>query len=354
MKRILQQSRIAVALAVAAALAMAGCATPGAVDGPAYFAEPVTIGAGGEWELNGVLTMPRGASAASPVPAVVLVQGSGPSNMDLTMPTSGSRPFFDIASHLSANGIAAIRHDKRTYTHGARMVGELGGSLTVWEEAVEDAILAVRILRADPRVSRVYVVGLSLGGMLAPRIHASGGDFDGLVLMAGSPRLLTDIMIEQFRANITAAPLSDAERGALLGMVDALDAQFATIPGMSAAEARAAPLSFLGTPLGMAYYFQEMAAHPFADFVRDTRAPMLVMQGGRDFQILADTNFAMIQELLAGRDNVTFKLYENLNHLFMPSAATDFNEHAVEVALTAGVVDAQAMQDIADWILGRR
>jgi len=140
----------------------------------------------------------------------------------------------------------------------------------------------------------------------------------------------------------------------LLGMVDALDAQFATIPGMSAAEARAAPLSFLGTPLGMAYYFQEMAAHPFADFVRDTRAPMLVMQGGRDFQILADTNFAMIQELLAGRDNVTFKLYENLNHLFMPSAATDFNEHAVEVALTAGVVDAQAMQDIADWILGRR
>ena len=119
--------------------------------------------------------MPRAASARNPVPAVVLVHGSGAHDMDLTV--AGNRPFFDMASHLSANGIAVIRYDKRTLTHGARMMEELGGSISVREEAIEDAILAAQLLRADPRVdsSRVYLAGLSLGGTLAPRIHAEPG-----------------------------------------------------------------------------------------------------------------------------------------------------------------------------------
>jgi len=36
-----------------------------------------------------------------------------------------------------------------------------------------------------------------MGGMLAPRIDAEGGDYRGLVVMAGTPRRLEEVLIEQ-------------------------------------------------------------------------------------------------------------------------------------------------------------
>ena len=61
-----------------------------------------------------------------------------------------------------------------------------GNSFTVREEVIEDALLAVELLRADPRIDadKIYIIGHSMGGMLAPRIHADGGDFAGLIIMA--------------------------------------------------------------------------------------------------------------------------------------------------------------------------
>jgi fermentation-respiration switch protein FrsA (DUF1100 family) len=77
---------------------------------------------------------------------------------------------------------------------------------------------------------------------------------------------------------------------------------------------------------------------------------MLVMQGGRDFQIPASVDFLLFQEILGERDNVTFKLYENLNHSFIPSTATNFVEHANEITGSTEQVYELAMQDIVDWI----
>lgn len=43
---------------------------------------------------------------------------------------------------------------------------------------------------------------------------------------------------------------------------------------------------------------------------------MLILQGGKDFQVLPTVDFARFQELLQGRDKVEFRLYDELNHLF--------------------------------------
>jgi pimeloyl-ACP methyl ester carboxylesterase len=192
------------------------------------------------------------------------------------------------------------------------------------------------------------MLGLSLGGLLAPRIQASGGDFNGLILMAGTPRLLTDIMIEQFHASISAAlevGASGPELDALIAQTAIMEAHFATIPGMTREEAQATPS--IGAT---AYYWWDLINNPFADFLPYVDVPMLVMQGSRDFQVLADVDFAMIQQLLAGRANVAFRLYDDLNHLFMHTDATDFNQHGQSV-MTPGNVDAQVLRDLADWIL---
>ncbi|HZW18099.1 MAG TPA: DUF3887 domain-containing protein, partial [Luteimonas sp.] len=54
----------------------------------------------GERALPGTLAMPADASADAPVPAVVLVHGSGPHDRDETV--GPNRPFLDIARGLAA------------------------------------------------------------------------------------------------------------------------------------------------------------------------------------------------------------------------------------------------------------
>jgi hypothetical protein len=54
-----------------------------------------------------------------PFPGVLLVHGSGSTDMDEYLPPeisdteNGSRPFLQIAQYLSERGIAVLRHNKR-------------------------------------------------------------------------------------------------------------------------------------------------------------------------------------------------------------------------------------------------
>jgi len=336
-------------LAAVLATALVGCGSfGGAAGGGKFLSEPVVVGLGGDWELNGLLSVPTSARPEKPVPAVVLVQGSGPSDMNSTV--GGNKPFLDIAGYLAANGIASIRYDKRTFVHGARMVAELGGDMTVRQETIEDAILAAEILRADPRIdgSRIYLVGLSLGGMLAPRIHAEGGNFSGLILLAGSPRLLTDILIEQLTSLVDLTLENGPEKNAQLAQLSAMASLFTSIPAMTDAVAKITPA--FGA---YAYYYKDLITHPFESFVPSVQVPILVMQGSRDYQVLADKDFVILKELFAGHPDATFKLYPNLNHLFMPTGATNIDEHAKEMMGTAGKVDRQVLRDLVSWIRSR-
>jgi len=289
------------------------------------------------------------------VPAVVIVHGSGASDKNGTIPGSGNTPYRDIAEFLAENGIAVLRHDKRTFTHGLQMEQEFGSSLTVWEESIEDALFATELLRADPRIDsdRIYIIGHSLGGILAPRIHAEGGDFAGLILMGATPRPLLELLIEQTRASIfTAIELGLVEESDMEELIDEvyqLEELLEQITDMSEVEARETAVPMLGGSI-KAYYFKDMMVHAFDSYALNITVPVLVMQGGRDFQILADTDFVHMQEVFAGQNNVTFRLYEDLNHSFMASTATNYIEHA-ESIMTPGHVYTPALQDIVDWIL---
>ena len=99
------------------------------------YREKVVIGEGTEYPLNGILTIPDGT--AGPVPAVVLVHGSGASNMDEKV--LKLTPFKDLADGLAAHGIASVRYDKRTFVHGRKMMKANASGMTVVEETIEDA-----------------------------------------------------------------------------------------------------------------------------------------------------------------------------------------------------------------------
>ena len=317
--------------------------TESTIDFP-YIVETITIGAGTPWELDGRLTLPLEASADNPVPAVVIVQGSGPSDMNGTH--LGERIYFDVADYLSANGIAVIRYDKRTLTHGAQFTG----SDTVRWESIEDAILAANLLRADPRIGSIFILGHSMGGTLAPRIHATGGNFDGLIIAAGTPRTIQDLIVEQFTAQIELEG-HIPEVAALQEILAEFIALVNAIPDMTVEEARRTQVHPLFGGGASAYYFKDFLTHPFENYIEDIAVPILVIQGRNDFQVLADVDFSLLQELFEGRDNVTFQLYDGLDHRFMASNATNLVEHRNQIFARAGArVDRQVLADIAAWI----
>ena len=301
--------------------------------------EKITIGEGTAFPLKGMLMLPD--DLTEKVPAVVLVHGSGSSNMDEKV--MALTPFRDIAEGLADRGIAAVRYDKRSFAHPFKLLRNK--ELTVREETIEDAILAAELLRKDARIdpARVFIAGHSMGGMLAPRIDAEGGNFAGLILLAGSPRRMEEIVKEQTSEML--AEMKGLTRRIMEKQVKKLLSGFDGLYALSDAEAKKKKY---GGGVTM-YYFKEMGEHDVPGYLAKTAKPMLILQGGKDFQVKPDRDFARYKELLAGRDNVTFRLYENLNHVFVPSVYGQISkakqEYSVKQHIAGDVID-----DIASWI----
>ena len=308
--------------------------------GTPMYQEKIIVGEGTDYPLNGLLTFPDGMRG--PVPAAVFVHGSGPSNMDEKV--MKLTPFRDLAGGLAGHGIASLRYDKRTFVHARRMT-KGHRTVTVLEETIEDALLAVELLKKDRRIDpeRVFLLGHSMGAMLAPRIDAQGADVRGLILMAGTPYRLEDIVLRQLR---------QAGNGkSLLKPVVALEEKFYSkrfrdLYGMSDDEAK--KKKFAGNLT--LYYFKEMGRKTAADYLLESGKPALILQGGRDFQVLAEEDFREFRRLLAGRDNVTFRLYPELNHVFVKAIYDDILKASKDYRVERHIGD-EVIGDIARFIL---
>ena len=303
--------------------------------------EKIVIGAGTKYPLNGLLTIPE--QAAGPVPAVVFVHGSGSSNMDEKV--GKLTPFKDLAEGLAKHGIASVRYDKRSYAHGLKMVREKNLVITVKEETIEDAVLATELLKQDPRIDpeNIFIVGHSMGAMLAPRIDAEGGNYRGLILMAGTPRTLEEVMVGQME-DIMAGSKGLMSK-LLVRQLQKISRSFAGMYELTDEAAKAKKMGN-GTTL---YYFKEMGEHPASDYLRDLQKPMLIMQGEKDFQVKVDRDFVPYQELLKDKAEVTFKLYENLNHAFVPAIYDNIMKANKEFAKERHIGE-DVIADIANWI----
>ncbi len=293
----------------------------------------VTFGKKG-WELPGTLTVPKDGKH---YPVVVLVHGSGPNDRDETV--GPNKPFRDIAWSLAQKGIASLRYDKRTYVYGNEMASD-PSQATVYEEAVEDAALAVQFIKENSAITpdKIYILGHSLGGMLIPRIAQEAVGVSGYIILAGPVTPLEDLMVEQVKylSNLDGT-LSEEEKQALQSYefmrdnVKKVDSQTSLTPK-----------DLFGVP---AAYWLDLKDYQPAELAKKIDMPLLILQGERDYQVTMN-EFSLWKEALSNKNNVTFKSYEGLNHLLMyGTEKSSPNEYNVP-----GTVDQRVIEDIGGWI----
>lgn len=330
---------------------------------PDSFSEQPLYLVNGAFNLPGTLTLPNGNG---PFPAVVLLQDSGPHDEDETI--GSNKPLRDLAWGLASHGIAVYRYTKRTAKYGAKSNAD-PEKLTVNDEVISDARVAVGLLAKQPKVDpkRIYIVGLSLGGYLAPRIATGDPQIAGIVMLAANTRPLEKVLLGEVKyiakedADQSAAAAADKptlapkpagdEAPKAPPKVDAQDEKAVAFAEDSAKKIESPTLKqgedvpvFGGTM--PASYWLDLRGYNPVQAAEGLKIPMLILQGGRDFQVTPQGDFSAWQSAFAHRRNVTLKLYPDLNHLFMfgtgPSLPAEYGK--------PGHVDAQVVTDIAAWI----
>lgn len=285
----------------------------------------------GKYKLPGRITLPK---IKNKVPCVILVQGSGPQDMDETL--FKNKPMRDIAHGLAAQGIASIRYDKRTYCYASELASNT--QITTQEEVVEDAISAFRFAQSQLAVdsTRIFVIGHSLGGMLAPRLLQQCKSFRGGILMAGIATSLADLILYQMKY------LNKLNKGALQNKIKQLDKQIVNLKKINS------PLfnKNIPLPINLPYtYWKDLESYHPTEVAQKLQQPFLILNGELDYQVPM-TEFQTWKKELTSKKNVKFISYPTLTHLFMKGK----NPPSPKDYLQKSQVSPQVIQDIATWI----
>ncbi len=291
----------------------------------------------GEKNLNGILTLPKGVEKP---PVVIMIQGSGPSDMNESVGATPNRPFEDIAHGLADQGVATLRYNKCTYQYPG-----VGGD-SIEYEILNDAAAAVNMLSKDNRVdpARIFLLGHSLGGMMAPKITTDNTEIKGFISMAGSLRSLQEILFDQYKAAFDAEPsLTEQQKNVLLAQVEAEIEKTKKIDENGNNIILDAPTS----------YWKSLSAIDNIALVKKLTVPMLILQGSADFQVYTDTDYKLWQTTLMDHTNVTYHLYDGLSHEFMPNQLSKNGAPDITVYNAPNHVDPQVITDIAVWVKGQ-
>ncbi len=292
----------------------------------------ITIGSE-PWILPATISIPN---VEGLFPSVVLVHGSGANDKDETI--GPNKPFKDIAWGLASNGIIVLRYDKRTKVYPAETAGDK--NLTVKEEVVDDAIEAVKLLQTYEEVDqkRIYVLGHSLGAMMAPQIATFEDGIAGLIMLAAPARSLEDLMYSQIVYLSELDGVIDENESLTINMI--LDAS-EKIKTLNISEDERVLSAYKA-------YWEYLNNYNQVETADNLEIPILLLQGKRDYQVTYEDDFTIWNNTLYDNYNVLMKTYDFLNHLFIAGEGPPTNTEY----MTRGYVSEDAIKDMSIWING--
>lgn len=296
--------------------------------------EQIRVFANG-FNLAGTLSKPAGA--ARPLPAVILVAGSGPQDRDETV--FGIPIFGQLAGSVADAGFLVVRYDKRG-------VGQSGGrieSATLTDYA-EDVRAAVKFLseRKDFNRRFIAVVGHSEGGSVAMLAASREKKIDALALVATIGTTGAELNMTQVTRALDRAKRPDQERQSTIELQKQIQAAVLTGKGW---EGVPAPIRRQAD----VPWFKSFLAFDPAKLMPDIKQPLLIVQGMLDTQV-DPQNADRLETLAKARKNsgaVAVVKIPGVNHLLVPAATGEVDEYAnlKDRAISPVVIDA-----ISSWL----
>jgi pimeloyl-ACP methyl ester carboxylesterase len=310
--------------------------------------------------LSGTLTLPR---LGNPSPAVLLIAGSGPNDRDETV--FGHKPFLVLADHLTRQGIAVLRVDKRG-------VGQSTGDydLATSQDFADDVLAGVEYLKTRIEVDRdqIGLIGHSEGGLIAPMVAVKSNDVAFIVLMAGAgvtgettvyaqETLISRAMgvAEQqishqidFQKEVLSVIINepDLEKADIL-LREIIAKQLVKLPEEEQ-QASADVMEAQAKRINSKWFRYYLTYDPITS-LKYLKIPVLVINGELDCQVFPKLNLPIIDKALKEAGNQNYKIIEfpKLNHFFQTCESGSILEYGkIEETIAPVVLDT-----LSDWIL---
>ncbi len=298
-----------------------------------YMVEDVSFaGAESNVILAGSLTRPK---VGHPLPAVVLVHGSGLTDRDVTY--GQHKPFLVLADALTRAGYAVLRYDKRGVGQSS---GDFRAATTL--DFAGDAAAAMRYLRTRSEIDskRVGIIGHSEGGTIAALLSATSDppaasvSLNGMIAPYSEQLPLQEVLTgkdlganDEYPVFVNAyyARLmdglritNDAER---LAHMSALSSAWqASFPPGHINHAAASD-SLLNRPKLLASrWLMTLMQLDVPAAIRQGKAPILFANGSTDRQVVAAPNLRVAQDALGTETPLRrTQLLPGLNHVLQES-----------------------------------
>ncbi len=321
--------------------------------------------------LSGTLTLPL---TDGPFPVVMLVAGMGPVDRDGTN-YYGHKPFFVLADHLTRQGIAVLRIDKRGV---GKSTGVLDQTVTC-QDLANDVLAGIEYLKTCEKIdiNRIGLIGHSEGGLVATIVAAHSNDIAFVILMAGAvandvQSLLAQTavqlgfdgasaeMIKQdgiIRSKILELIKGEGDIEKAENQLKQLFTEYwVVLPEDQKRESELFLFAFSPTKIESRIKFMNSAYYRFMltydSFLAlaNINTPLLALYGGLDF-MAPEIVFPYIKSAMeqAGNRHSTIIELPMLNHSFQTAISGAIEEYATIKETIAPVV----LQVISDWIFAR-
>lgn len=218
-------------------------------------------------ELFGTLLLPK---SPTPVPVVLIIAGSGPTDRDGNNPDGGRNDSLKrLAVILAKHNIASVRYDKRGVAASKPATPD-ERDLSI-EKYVADAQAWGQKLKADPRLGQLILMGHSEGALVAA-LAAEKAGASAVISVAGTGRPVDQVVREQLQYQLPPPLLARSEQ-----LIEEIKAGKTddNVP---------APLEVVFRPSVQPYLISLFRQNPTAAFGK-LKVPTLIVQGRNDMQV---------------------------------------------------------------------
>lgn len=244
-------------------------------------------------QINGKIIAP----GASNYPLVLIIAGSGPTDMDGNSALAGMKnnSLKYLAEELGRRGIGSLRFDKRGIASSAA-AGKDEYSMR-FEDLIKDVREWIDLLSRDRRLSGIYIAGHSEGALIGMIASQNNPKVKGYISLAGAGRPLSDILEEQMSAQ------PEVIRKMIVSINDSLKAG-KLVPSV---------------PLGLQALFRS-SVQPYLiscykynpqEEIKKLTVPVLLLQGKTDIQISVKDAELLKQSL----PSAELHLIDGMNHV---------------------------------------